>query len=1411
MSKKSVGSDVEASTSNSSSALYDTTTTSKGHHRRTSSLWVPPTRPIFSSPTQVIKEKAENGGRILKSHPVTRWLFPSQPILPQQRIVVPNNQKEPPPRYEQPNRRYCGNRISTTKYSVLTFIPKNLFEQLHRAANLYFIFIVILNMIIGAFGKYISVMPIAFVLGITAIKDAFEDYRRYKSDQKINHSTCRVWDASQQRYRKLEWQNILVGDFVHLSHDEIIPADILLLRSSDVNGVCYVETCNLDGESNLKQRQAIRAMGKYHNSNVPLEYSPSEFNYRIACEGPTTDVYKFEGRLEAMEGGPPLAREFTILAKENVLLRGCVVKNTDFVEGIVLYAGKDTKAMLNNSGPRYKRSSLEKMTNIDILWSVCTLLALCVLGAVLSGVWLRNYSTPYTVPFLVFIHPNSSYHNNNDSQYKYSPSYESWFSFWSYIIVLQVMIPISLYVSIEFIKIFQVWFMSQDRNMYYDKVDKRLQCRALNITEELGQIQYVMSDKTGTLTENQMVFRRCSVNGSDFGGRPVLDAVDSSLELVASNLRSNQPTEKKLQLAALAEAAANTGRLRPSRDPALESKLASSVLKQGADIDDPVFAFFLTLAICNTVVVNAKPHEDLMDPDGDIVNSRFATEEDALSPKRESSTDSITGNKMLADVEEESLSSNSSTPVIAEEKTAAEDGFEEIELIEFPEVGKTEDTQPSDKEINVIEKKDEEKEGSNNYNGERKEGKGFGILHRPSILSVPFAKLKGIKSPFRRSVDKRSSSSDVNAPPPHSFYDSESPDELALVEAAREYGVRLLKRRFDDVVVYLRHSTRSVKYKVLHTLPFDADRKRMSVIIRENTGSKRIIVLTKGADATVLPVLSNEFCTSTRGEEVIFKAQEHLTMYAKEGLRTLCLSMRVWTEEEYLEWKEKHEEAELDVVDKETLVAESILRAEQDLELLGVTAIEDRLQDGVPECIHSLREAGIRVWVLTGDKIETAVNIAYSSRLFSPSMDLLNIGANGVRAVSDLLGEHLKRIARAQEVSIDATDSFGLVLNAATMSYCLDPHNVDRFVKLLRGCRSVLCCRATPLQKAQLVNLAKNHLKGKVLAIGDGANDVSMIQGADVGVGLSGQEGMQAVMSSDFAMARFRFLSNLLLVHGHWNYYRLAQTILYFFYKNAMLVFVIFWYQIFNGFSAQVPIDPVYLMVYNLIFTSVPPLLFGCLDQDASAELLLDCPKLYGQGRLGKRYRWYSFWINMLDAIWQSLVVYFICHFTYRGSNVDMWTFGHLLVTQLIIVNTFHLALFVQYWTWPMFWSMFLSVLLFFICALLYNGFVTANWTWTNVKDPPSMVSLKAFSSLEFWMALCVSVILCLVPRYVITAIVNTVSPSTTLRTRLGAEDGIKKSESRFASCAVGCLSAPFKCTRLCCKKKPTAHLEEVH
>lgn len=257
-------------------------------------------------------------------------------------------------------------------------------------------------------------IPIVFVLSVTAVKDAYEDWRRYKSDEKVNHSSCRVWDRTENRYVKCEWQHIRVGDFIHLSCNEVVPADALLMKSSDQQGVCYLQTSNLDGESNLKQRQVI-------NSLHERRFEPAKFSATVECELPNNQIYKFNGFLLHSNG------ERESVNKNNLLLRGCQIRNTDFVEALVLYAGSETKAMLNNSGPRYKRSRLERLMNWDILWCVLILLLMCGVGAVASGIWLGNYIEQIKrVPFLPI------------GTSTINPELEAFIVFWSYIIILQV-------------------------------------------------------------------------------------------------------------------------------------------------------------------------------------------------------------------------------------------------------------------------------------------------------------------------------------------------------------------------------------------------------------------------------------------------------------------------------------------------------------------------------------------------------------------------------------------------------------------------------------------------------------------------------------------------------------------------------------------------------------------------------------------------------------------------------------------------------------------------------------------------------------------------------------------------------------------------------------------------------------
>ncbi|GMS92276.1 hypothetical protein PENTCL1PPCAC_14452, partial [Pristionchus entomophagus] len=220
-------------------------------------------------------------------------------------------------------------------------------------ANIYFIFVLGVDCfpIFNATPIYISCLPVIFILLLTAVKDALEDMRRRRLDNKVNNATCHVWDKNANRFRKMMWKHILVGDIVHISNDEILPADILILRSSAEDGNAFVETSNLDGESNLKHKTVPNMFTDYCGEDLTLE--DSFLKLRIASTLPSKDFNDMRGSME-MSGR---SESFT---SANTLLRGCRLKNTTFVEGIVIYAGHDTKAMLSSRRAPYKRSHAEQ-------------------------------------------------------------------------------------------------------------------------------------------------------------------------------------------------------------------------------------------------------------------------------------------------------------------------------------------------------------------------------------------------------------------------------------------------------------------------------------------------------------------------------------------------------------------------------------------------------------------------------------------------------------------------------------------------------------------------------------------------------------------------------------------------------------------------------------------------------------------------------------------------------------------------------------------------------------------------------------------------------------------------------------------------------------------------------------------
>lgn len=420
------------------------------------------------------------------------------------RLIYVNDPWQTNDKYE-----FTGNEVRTSKYTIINFLPKNLFMQFHRVAYVYFLAIAALNQLppLAVFGRTASLFPLLFVLCVTAVKDGYEDWRRHRSDQNENNRMALVHQFGKFELKK--WKNIRPGEVVKICADETIPCDMVLLSTSDLNGIAYIQTMNLDGESNLKTRYA-----RQETTSMVLE--GNIFSGIIRCEQPNRNIYEFTANMEVNELRFPLNQS-------NIILRGCQLKNTDWVVGVVVYAGQETKAMLNSAMTPAKRSRLETYMNRETLWLSVFLFVMCLVVSIGMCLWLLSRKNQLDT----LTYYRKRYFGKGSDLGKtyrfYGIPMETFFSFLSSIIVFQIMIPISLYITMELVRLGQSYFMIGDIHMFDSSSNSRFQCRSLNINEDLGQIRYVFSDKTGTLTENKMEFRRASIHGRSYGN-PMLMA-----------------------------------------------------------------------------------------------------------------------------------------------------------------------------------------------------------------------------------------------------------------------------------------------------------------------------------------------------------------------------------------------------------------------------------------------------------------------------------------------------------------------------------------------------------------------------------------------------------------------------------------------------------------------------------------------------------------------------------------------------------------------------------------------------------------------------------------------------------------------------------------------------------------------
>ncbi|THV51960.1 hypothetical protein BGAL_0093g00040 [Botrytis galanthina] len=1230
---------------------------------------------------------------------------------------------------------YIGNTIRSSRYTIWNFVPRQLFFQFSKLANAYFLLVSILQMVPGLSptGSYTTIAPLLVFVMISMAKEGYDDVRRYKLDQVENNNQTLVLNAytpldinekshigskgprsrrdkkglgidspetvheidieatasGPRHWTTLKWKNLKVGDIIKLERDEAVPADILLLHADGPNNIAFIETMALDGETNLKTK----------SPPVPLVKKCSTVEKLVDCrahvviEDPNLDLYNFDGRV-TIDG------ETLPLTTNEIVFRGSILRNTPNAIGMILNTGEECKIRMNaNKNPRTKAPEMQKIANNIVIILVIFVIILALFCTIAYQVWSQNVE--------------------NNSWYLTGAHFKFSYSIVAFIILFNTLIPLSLYVSLEIIKVGQLLLM-HDVEMYDPVSNTPMVSNTSTILENLGQISYVFSDKTGTLTDNVMRFRKLSVAG--YAWLHDFDLVREAAELeldankedkvksknkgkgvskhfskkrthqshVGDDRLNTSTTDLPRRSGSVWRSSAQPNRIQP--EFRTEEMVRYMQSKPHGIFTKKAKFFLLSIALCHTCLPEVREN-------GHIEFQAASPDELALVQAAQEL------GYLVIDRPARSI-----TLTIPSESEDITETYEVLDVIEFSS---------KRKRMSIIVR------FPNGRICIFCKGADSSILPRLKLAPLAMQKASEVqrRSSVRKSLEAEEALRRMSESSPRTSYSRPSMNlpRSSLSRSRKSIGggrpsmasTRLQPIR-DELDSWLRERESDVE---LPDLDRSADAYRTP---RTSIAMGRSSFASSDVRTSMQTEHFDEFVDEALvlDDAAVFeRCFQHIDDFAGEGLRTLLFGYRFLEEQEYAGWKKIYLDATTSLVDRQNMIENAGEMIEQDFDLAGATAIEDKLQKGVPETVDKLRRANIKIWMLTGDKRETAINIAHSARIAKHYSEVVILdrttGEVEQRMATTLIDINNGNVAHSVIVvdgqtlsDIDANQTLSLL-----------------FFDLVVQADSVICCRASPSQKASLVKKIRTKVnKSITLAIGDGANDIAMIQEAHVGIGISGKEGLQAARISDYSIAQFRFLQRLLFVHGHWNYVRTGKYILATFWKEFLFYMIQAIYQKWNGYSGTSLFESASLTVFNTLFTSLCVIFLGVFDQDLSATTLLAVPELYTYGQRNEAFNLKKYFGWTFMAAGEMIITFFLAYGLFGESRFTddntLYSLGDLCFTAaVIIIVTKLLILEMHSKTYITAIGLILSIGGWFLWNLLLSALYSPKSLTYNVRD----------------------------------------------------------------------------------------------